>query len=152
VQPTFPAVFISSSQNAKQFLLACGDEPTVQLVHYFTRPLRGTLLVDSTGQAYQVTRTSISGIRWPWIFMSGPVIGLIALILQLLTLTVPVRVSVSYAPASPMELKEFKSVVLSRISASASNFMGGGDATAWRAPVNTAASFSQVIGRLCLRA
>lgn len=151
MQPTFPAAFLSSSQSSKPFLLACSEEPTVQLIHYFTRPLRSSLLVDSTGCVHSVTGTSIAGVHWRWIFMSGPIIGVIGLFISLLTLSVPVRVAISYVPSSTMDLKEFKGAVLSRISASTGNFMGKGGAAEWRGPVNTAASFEQVISRLCLR-
>ncbi|MGY1426506.1 hypothetical protein [Lysobacter sp. A289] len=101
---------------------------------------------------YQIKDTSISGINWQWIFMGGSIAGLLGLLVSALTLSVPIRVKVCYTPHSAMELKEFKSAVLSRIAASTSNFMGGGGATEWRGPVHTAVSFRQVIMRLCLRA
>ena len=151
MQPTFPAVFISTNQG-KQFLLSCGEAPTVQLLQYFTRPLRNALLVDSNGDTYRVTTTAISGVNWRWLFMAGPVVGLFAFVLSLLTLSTPVLVRASYAHAPPMSLTEFKSVVLSRIAASTSNFMGGGDSTQWRSRVNTAHTFAQLVSRLSLRA
>jgi hypothetical protein len=116
-----------------------------------TRPLQGALAVDATGAAFQVTDTSLSGINWRWVFMAGPVTGIVLLLLQVVTLNVPVRVKASYAPAPAMSLGEFKAAVLARIAASTNNFMGRGDASAWRPSVNTAKSFSQLVERLCLR-
>ena len=154
MQPTFPAILISSDQSRRQFLLACGDErdePTVLLWHYIARPLQGALAVDATGAAFHITDASLSGVNWRWVFVGGPVTGVVVLLLQVVTLTVPVRVRASYAPAPAISLGEFKAAVLARIAASTNNFMGCGDASAWRPSVNTAKSFSQLVDRLCLR-
>jgi hypothetical protein len=153
VQPTFPAVFISTEQNHKQFLFACGgerDEPTVLLRQYMTCALRGALVVDTVGNAFSVTKVELAGINWHWVFLGGPVTGIVVFLIQVLTLSVPVKVRASYLPATPVSLSKFKSMVLERMAFSTSNFMGGGNASQWRAPVNTATSFSQVIDRLCL--
>ena len=154
MQPTFPAVLMSNNQSRQHFLLAFGDEldePTVLLRQYITRPLRGALVIDTAGNAFSVTDTALSGINWRWVFMAGPVVGVVVFLIQVLTLSVPIQVRASYVPAAPLSLRAFKLTVLERIASSTNNFMGGGNASQWRAPVNTATSFSQLIDRLCLR-
>ena len=154
MQPTFPAVIISTNESPRPFLMACGDsqdEPTLQFRHYMIRQLQDCLVVDVTGQSLRITDVSISGISWRRLFLMGPVSGIVALVLDTLLLSIPVKVRVTYAPTSPMALPDLKSLVLARIAASTSNFMGRGSATNWQATVNTARSFSQLINRLCLQ-
>ena len=134
--------------------MACGDshdEPTLQFRHYVMRQLKGCLVIDATGQSLRIADVTISGINWRRLFLMGPVSGIVALVLDTLFLSIPVKVRVTYAPASHMALPELKSLVLARIAASTNNFMGRGNATNWQAPVNTSRSFSQLINRLCLQ-
>jgi hypothetical protein len=149
----YPAVLLSA-EGGKPYLVSGirdHEDVTVQFSQYLRRSWLGAVVVDSGGHAFQVTHAELRGINWRLLFSGGVVLGIVVLAVSLITVGVPVRVRFCVRFTTAPDLRSFKSTVLKRIAGSTRNFMGRGDAQDWQAPVNTASTFKQVVGRLSLQ-